>query len=72
MAYLCLMSHHFLGALPDGIANSELLVEVKCPFNIKDEIILENLPYINEKMELDINTDYYYQIQGQLYCAERK
>ena len=65
-----------LGASPDRIVNDKLLVEVKCPYVARNrEISSSTVPYlkfINDELVLDVNHSYYYQIQGQLYCAERE
>ena len=44
--------HDFFGASPDGISNLGIMVEIKCP--------------MKRKIDGDIPTQYYYQIQGQL------
>lgn len=66
----------FLGSSPDGIINSDMLIEVKCPYSAKNkEITSKSVPYLIETdkgITLNPNHDYYYQIQGQLFCAERK
>ena len=53
-----------------------LLLEVKCPFTAKDKQINENtVPYlklIDNELTLRSDHDYYYQIQGQLMCSNRK
>lgn len=35
-------SHPFLGASPDALLNDSFVIEVKCPYSIKDELISEN------------------------------
>lgn len=65
----------FLGASPDGIINEETIVEVKCPYVIRNEkITTSNVPYLIKKQDgvvLDKTHNYYYQIQGQLFCSGR-
>lgn len=66
----------FLGASPDRVIDDNTLLEIKCPYSAKDSMITpENVPYLfyNEKGELALKKDhfYFFQIQGQLYCAER-
>lgn len=40
----------FLGASPDGIINEETIVEVKCPYVIRNEkITTSNVPYLIKK-----------------------
>lgn len=77
---LWLSNNGFLGASPDGIVNSDYIVEVKCPWkfrNKKLETEIEkdhsyivyrenNIILINKKHE------YWDQIQGQLYLTKRK
>ena len=66
----------FLAASPDRVIDDNLLLEVKCPFTAKDKEINENtVPYLNiidNKLRLRSDHDYYYQIQGQLMCSDRK
>lgn len=68
--------HPFLGASPDGIVDSDLLCEVKCPFSAKNKsITVKTVPYLefnDGKLSLKRKHDYYFQIQGQLLCSDRK
>lgn len=68
-------SHPFLAASPDAIIDDNSIAEVKCPYTSKNEKISEEsvsfLKSANESLELDKSHDYYYQIQGQLFCTER-
>jgi putative phage-type endonuclease len=64
----------FLAASPDGIIDSTHVVEVKCPFSARDKpISAVTVPYLNcddrRNFFLDMNHNYYYQIQGQLLCT---
>ena len=65
-----------LGASPDRVVDDKLLVEVKCPYVARNrEISSTTVPYLKgdtDGIVLDENHAYYYQIQGQLYCAERE
>ena len=69
-------AHPFLAASPDGVVkqNDPYLIEVKCPYSSKyKEINEKTVPYLkveNGHLTLKENHDYYYQIQGQLYCTE--
>lgn len=69
-------THPYLAASPDAIINDNTLVEIKCPYTAKNKEISEesvsNLKNVNDEMELDKSHDYYYQIQGQLFCSGRK
>ena len=64
-------------ATPDRIIDSETLVEVKCPFSSRDKLISETtVPYLyrsdDGKLYLKENHDHFYQVQGQLFCTQRK
>ena len=52
----------------------EGLVEIKCPYSIKETIpSVDNLDYlveINDKVSLNKNSNYYFQIQGQMAVTE--
>lgn len=70
----------FLAASPEGIITNDngqsLLVEVKYPYTAKDKNIShKTVPYLDEKpdgsLDLNKNHNYYYQIQGQLYCTNK-
>lgn len=69
-------SHPYLAASPDAIMDDETLLEVKCPFSSRDQVINEvTVPYlkcVHGELTLDKNHNYFYQIQGQLFCSERK
>lgn len=68
-------SHPFLAASPDAIIDDNSIAEVKCPYTSKNEKINEEsvsfLKSANESLELDKSHDYYYQMQGQLFCTDR-
>lgn len=66
---------HFLGASPDGEIQEEgTLVEVKCPFNGRNEQIVpgKNFSFLSQENTLKRTHDYYYQAQGQLGIAKRE
>ena len=69
-------THPFIAASPDGIIDSEKIVEVKCPFVIKDRLISPTtVPFLVEKegkLALEESHIYHYQIQGQLFCTNSK
>jgi hypothetical protein len=70
-------THPFLAASPHGlIKEKDKLIEVKCPFTSKNKkITSETVPYlktVNDKMVLDVTHDYFYQIQGQLFCCQKR
>ena len=71
-----------LGASPDGLvyANKEMtqpigIIEVKCPFSVRNRHYMElkangKLPkYIISDYHLNIDHDYYHQVQGELYAT---
>ncbi|XP_074658610.1 uncharacterized protein LOC141911521 [Tubulanus polymorphus] len=68
--------HPVLAASPDRVVNDTLILEVKCPFSAKDKEInpqtVQHLELdVNRNQQLKRNHDYFYQIQGQLYCSGR-
>ena len=65
----------FLAATPDSLIEGEnSIVEVKCPFSIKTQMISEkNLPYLTKEsgtLKLKKTHRYFYQIMGQLILAQ--
>ena len=68
--------HPYIAASPDGIVDSDVLCEVKCPFKARNsDINSQNVPYLlftDGCCSLDKKHNYYYQVQGQLLCANRK
>ena len=61
------------GASPDGLLGDEYVIEIKCPFTAKGKTIShETVDYCTPDGTLKTNHDYYYQVQGQLYCTEKK
>jgi len=68
----------YLACSPDGIIDSQTLVEVKCPYSAKNSVITpETVPYLylddqTGIFALDRNHNYYYQIQGQLFVTNKK
>lgn len=55
----------WLGASPDGFVDNDALLEIKCPFGLRDKE-----PPVNFKSIKD-QRHYYYQIQLQLYVTDR-
>ena len=67
----------FLGASPDGITEDNIILEVKCPFRCKNKTITsKDVPYLkpvnDNNFILNPGHNYYYQIQGQLFCADKE
>ena len=56
---------HWLGASPDGLVGDRGLVEIKCPFGIRNK----NPPIFKTAA---MQTHYYAQMQVQLFCTERE
>ena len=63
----------FLACSPDGVIDREHIVEVKCPYVSREKMISSTtVPYLQQSGEtfmLDKTHEYYYQIQGQLFCT---
>ena len=65
----------YLAATPDGIISNDRIIEVKCPYASCNKSINElNVPYLfrnpdDGNLNLKHSHDYYYQVQGQLYCT---
>lgn len=57
--------HKFLGASPDGLVGDDGLVEIKCPYGLRDE----PHPHFDSVDDLP---HYYHQIQLQLLCTDRQ
>ena len=67
----------FLACSPDGIIDNFNFLEVICPFTDKDKPITPvTVPYLKQDSSgsyyLEQTHDYYYQVQGQLYCTRGK
>jgi hypothetical protein len=66
----------FLGASPDGVIDDEYLIEVKCPFSGRNENVLPGKPFpflhrnSHGEVSLKQTSNYYSQIQGQLFIAK--
>ena len=66
-------SHPYLASTPDGKVGEFALVEVKCPYVARDKPINPcTVPYLklqDGNLMLDRKHDYFYQVQGQLFCS---
>ncbi|XP_061195061.1 uncharacterized protein LOC133203260 [Saccostrea echinata] len=66
----------YLAASPDGIIDEDTVVEVKCPYVARNNFISsKTVPYVRQsgtRFYLDEKHDYYYQVQGQLLCAQKQ
>ncbi|KAG1674649.1 Exonuclease [Nymphon striatum] len=68
-----------LGASPDGLVGQDAVLEVKCPYTIRNQIIKEGLKnksfclaYDNLGFSLKKNHPYWHQVQGQMHLTGRK
>lgn len=72
------LQNPFLAASPDRILNKEFCVEVQCPYSAKDSFISpETVDYLylnpeNGLISLKKDHNYYYQVEGQMYCTDLK
>ena len=68
----------YLCATPDGIVGENSTVEVKCPYNGRNEVVLpgKNFPFLHKNSSGDIvlreDSKYYTQIQGQMFVSKKK
>jgi hypothetical protein len=67
----------YIAASPDGLIGSDALVEIKCPYTGRDNMIAPGklfpyLEYRDGEIELKQTSNYYYQVQGQLYICKRQ
>jgi len=61
----------YLAASPDGMVGDNICLEIKCPFVARDrDITPATVPFI-DSLGLKRNHNYYYQVQGQLFCTGR-
>jgi len=73
------LNQPFLAASPDGLIESDSLVEIKCPASAKDMTPEEGINskkiksfnILDEKLHLKRTDNYYYQVQGQLHITRR-
>ena len=67
--------HPQLAATPDRVIDEDCIVEVKYPYTARDKIITPVIvPFLKgqgNSLVLDDKHNYYYQIQGQLFCSNR-
>ena len=70
----------YLGATPDGLIDTDGIVEIKCPHSAKDmcpETAIEQIPHLRnifskkDKDCMNKNHPYYYQVIGQLEVTQR-
>jgi hypothetical protein len=66
----------YLAASPDGLVGQDGMVEVKCPFSAKDDMITTtSVLYLSEddnaNLLLKKSHFYFYQVQGLMLCSDR-
>lgn len=76
------MSIPFLETLPDGLIESNGIVEIKCPFSARSltpqDAIAQNVSNLRAVYQHETdktmkrNHNYYYQVQGQLHIIQRE
>ena len=68
-----------LGASPDGLISRNDIIEIKCPYSLRQctdikngikESKLPSLEVIEDEIKLKTGSDWYHQIQGQLYITK--
>lgn len=70
--------HPFLASSPDGLVGEEATLEIKCPYSARNQkISTQTVPYLfmcenDNCWKLNSQHNYHYQIQGQMYCAEKR
>ena len=69
------LTHPYIAASPDHLLNDDTVVEVKCPYSAKNKKITHvSVPWLqmhNGVLQIDRGHNYFYQIQGQLFCTNR-
>ncbi|KAK9745270.1 YqaJ-like viral recombinase domain [Popillia japonica] len=69
-----------LGATPDGLVQDDAIIEVKCPYSYRSDVLSETLKstssyiiHFNEEGDVVVNNThhYYHQIQGLLHILNR-
>lgn len=69
----------YLAASPDGLVGNDSLVEIKCPYEAvnmtpQEAIRGKKIRYcriINGRLHLKRNSNYFYQIQGQMHISSK-
>ena len=67
----------FLAATPGRVLCENTILEVKCPYSARDrDVTLASIPYLKHSddgaLYPDLQHSYCYQLQGQLYCSNRR
>ena len=72
-----------IAATPDALINcdccGEVCLEIKCPFCIKDQFVFEGMSFPNfclasdgQETKLKMTHPYFYQVQAQMFCTNRR
>lgn len=78
---LWLHSLGVLGASPDGLVGQDSIIEIKCPYSYRNDLLINRLKnnksyiiYYDEDnlIRINENHEYYAQIQGQLCILNRE
>lgn len=70
--------HSYLGASPDGVIDEHAIIEVKCPYTFRHDVVEagRKFPFIvrdeNGALSLKKSHCYYTQVQGQLFITGRQ
>ncbi|CAH1170962.1 unnamed protein product [Phaedon cochleariae] len=67
-------NYSFLAGSPDGLLNGDGIIEIKCPYKVREcdrNETLRNLDDIDNNGKLKVTSKYYYQIQGLLEVTNR-
>lgn len=71
----------FLGASPDGLVGQDSIIEIKCPYSYRNDLLINRLKnnksyiiYYDEDnlIRINENHEYYSQIQGKLCILNRE
>lgn len=72
------VEYPYLGASPDGLVGDQEIIEVKCPYTGRYELITpsENFPFLQQSTDdntlmLKTSHPYYDQVQGELFMSQR-
>lgn len=73
------MDAPFLGCSPDGLVGGDGVIEIKCPFTAKDDMVTpDTVPFLQwsdhtmTSVSLKETHEYFYQVMGALLCTNRK
>ena len=68
--------HNFIACSPDGVVESDGIIEIKCPYTAKNHLVsTQSVPYLHTvdgELTLSTKHPYYYQVMGQLLVTGRQ